>query len=303
MPFATSRQLFFSVVLDFLKFKMKVDKQFLLLLAGLFLNIHKSRVVKKRKPRKKRAVWVKSWLRHAHSAGHYHSLIPKLMDTTEYGYAHDFFNYMRMDSVLFIQILQRVGPRICKDVTNFRLPVSVGERLAITLRHLAAGDSYASLQYAYGVSRHTIAKLVPETCAAIIEEFGNEVLVCPTTPEGWKSVAKRYGDRWNFSHCIGAIDGKHCRIRNPPNKGSLYFNYKKYFSVILFAMVDADYKFMYIDVGAEGSCGDSTIFNDSDLMRAFAAGQLGVPPPDHMDNDDMDTPYYLAGKNIYFIFK
>ena len=34
--------------------------------------------------------------------------------------------------------------------------------------------------------------------------------------------------------------------------GSEYFNYKKYFSKLLGAIVDMDYRFIYFDLGAEG---------------------------------------------------
>ena len=40
----------------------------------------------------------------------------------------------------------------------------------------------------------------------------------------------------------GAIDGKHCRVVKFDNHGRILFNYKGYHSVVLLAVVDADYK-------------------------------------------------------------
>ncbi|KAF0761526.1 protein ANTAGONIST OF LIKE HETEROCHROMATIN PROTEIN 1-like [Aphis craccivora] len=44
------------------------------------------------------------------------------------------------------------------------------------------------------------------------------------------------------------------------NSSSLFFNYKNYFSVVLLDMMDANYKFIAIDVGSFGREGDSGIF-------------------------------------------
>ena len=65
--------------------------------------------------------------------------------------------------------------------------------------------------------------------------------------------------------CItGAIDGKHVACKAPPNSGSDYKNYKSFFRIILFGMVDADYKFLWADVDGKDSCSgcsDAQIFN------------------------------------------
>lgn len=70
------------------------------------------------------------------------------------------------------------------------------------------------------------------------------------TVENFRKNADKFSFRWNYPHAVAAIDGKHVRIKCPSNSGSLYFNYKEYFSVVLLALVDSDCKFVAIDVGS-----------------------------------------------------
>lgn len=77
---------------------------------------------------------------------------------------------------------------------------------------------------------------------------------------------------------MGALDGKHIVIRNPPDAGSDYYNYKGTYSIVLLALVDADYCFTYIDVGAQGRVSDGGIFQESTLHEKLENSQLNMEP-------------------------
>lgn len=81
----------------------------------------------------------------------------------------------------------------------------------------------------------------------------------------WEEIQVGFNDRWNFPGCCGAIDGKHIVIKAPPSAGSEYYNYKSTNSVVLLAVVDHDYRFSYIDVGAYGRNADGGVFQSCDL--------------------------------------
>lgn len=67
---------------------------------------------------------------------------------------------------------------------------------------------------------------------------------------GPQHIVKHFEERWNFPNCIGSMDGKHIMLQPPFNSGLYYFNYKHSFSIVLLAVVDADYEFtyMYVDM-------------------------------------------------------
>lgn len=135
-----------------------------------------------------------------------------------------------------------------------------GLKLVITLRYLATGNSYKSLEYDFRVANSTISLFIPQVCQAIYDEYKEEVFTMPEDTDGWREVANKFSTRWNFHHCLGAIDGKHIEIRKPRKTGSIYYNYKGYFSIILLVIVDADYKFLWCNIGAPGSASDALKF-------------------------------------------
>ena len=67
---------------------------------------------------------------------------------------------------------------------------------------------------------------------------------------GWMKIATNFQSRWQFSRCLGSIDGKHVVVQAPNNSGSLHFNYKKTHSIVLLAVVDANYNFVIVNVSA-----------------------------------------------------
>ncbi|XP_076039004.1 uncharacterized protein LOC143024119 [Oratosquilla oratoria] len=150
-----------------------------------------------------------------------------------------------------------------------RSPLTVGFKLAVILHFLACGDSYTSLQYSFRVSKSAICIFFPKVRKAIIDTYKHEVLKCPKTPEEWKTVAEVFAKKWNYHNCGGALDGKHVPIKKPKKGGSLYCKYKKFHSIILMAVADAKYKFLYVDIGAEGGAGDGGTWIKCNLHHAI----------------------------------
>ena len=184
---------------------------------------------------------------------------------------------MRMTHEFFEMIKTRLEPLLARQATNYRAPISVGETLTLTIRYLATGESYTSLSCQFRVGRSTISKFLQKVCRAIQDEFTREYLRCPTIPDEWKQLETEFRIRWNVPHALGALDGKQVALKKPKNSGALYHNYKGFFSIVMLALVDGQYKFRWVDVGTAGSCSDDQIFNTCHPKRQIDDGSIGFP--------------------------
>mgnify|MGYP005983884593 FL=1 len=109
----------------------------------------------KKKP-KKRRFWVRPTLRSRSQYNGTHLLEDLKRDdvgSIDYGmtYRGSFKNFCRLSSVDFDHLLRLIGPKICKTDTRLRDAIPINERLAVTLRFLATGDSYQSLMYLFKI--------------------------------------------------------------------------------------------------------------------------------------------------------
>ena len=191
----------------------------------------------------------------------FNKLIPQLRSNDP----EMFFTYLRMNAATYGRLLSMVEDDLCKY--SIRTPVSPSERLTITLVFLAAGCSQQELAFRFQRGRSTISNILSETCEVLWKNLSSEFVKVPNSTEEWQKIAEEFHIRWNFPHCIGSIDGKHFRIQCPKKSGSSFFNYKHFFSILVLAMCDADYKFTYVNVGSAGREGDAGVFRKSDFFE------------------------------------
>jgi hypothetical protein len=158
-------------------------------------------------------------------------------------------------------------------------------------RYLATGDSFQSISFSYRVGHSTVAYVVRDTCRALWKCLSNEVMKAPDE-DSWKKIATDYWNKWNFPNCVGAIDGKHVLIQAPPNSGSQYFNYKGSHSIILLAVVDANLRFLVLDIGAYGRSSDGGVFANSIFGQYLQQGKMNLPPPSPFINSPPGSPSY-----------
>lgn len=209
-----------------------------------------------------------------------------------------FYNYCRMSTELFDHLLSIVGPFLEKQIV-IRDPIPARTRLLVCLRYLAFGDSMASISYAFRIGVNTVSKIVSETCEILWNCLHKSVMP-PPNKESWLRIATEFENKWNFPHCVGAIDGKHVVIQAPPHSGSAYYNYKGTHSINLLAISDANYCFTLVDIGAEGRQSDGGIFANSEFGQRFERNEMDLPQQSAVEaNNGFPLPYVLVADEAF----
>ncbi|XP_074028730.1 uncharacterized protein [Leptinotarsa decemlineata] len=159
-----------------------------------------------------------------HEHGEFHHLYEELRRDSMKCY-----EYFRMDIKTFDYLLSKVQRRLLKRGPNCILnPILPVERLAVTLRYLATGASFKSLAFTFRMGTSTVSKIVDETAGAIWDVLQPIHIQVPNETM-FKDISHQFFDKWNFPLCLGAIDGKHIRVKCPPNSGTIFYNYKHFF--------------------------------------------------------------------------
>ncbi|KAJ8959728.1 hypothetical protein NQ314_006152 [Rhamnusium bicolor] len=89
-------------------------------------------------------------------------------------------NHLRMSENQFEELYEKVKSKIEKQNTIMREALPSRLKLQITLRYLATGDTYGTLEALYRVPRCSIGRFVPEVCKAIWEVLEEYIKVSRT---------------------------------------------------------------------------------------------------------------------------
>ena len=123
------------------------------------------------------------------------------------------------------------------------------------------------LSFSFRIGKATVSKIISETCDAIYTVLKDTYLSPPQSKEEWLEISSKFEELWDMPHVIGCLDGKRSRIECPNLSGTLYHNYKGFFSIVLLAICDANYCFTLFDLGQFGS--------NNDRMSYFTCHKIG----------------------------
>jgi len=156
-------------------------------------------------------------------------------------------NYLNEDWIESFRMKRTTFQFICDElrselrpVTPFlvsREPLSVEEKVAITLYYLASCCEYRVVANIFGVHKTSIWRCLYDTVDAINKIFLPKFIKMSHINE-CEMISAAYETHTNVPQIIGAIDGTHIPILPPAEGYKDYINRKGWPSIILQAVVD-----------------------------------------------------------------
>jgi hypothetical protein len=153
--------------------------------------------------------------------------------------------------------------------------ISVNGNVCV-LRYVSIGQSFRSFGFPFRTDHYTVGKIVDQFSDVLWTRLSSKHVTVPDH-DRFLDTATKFKEIWNFPNVIGCINGKHISIKCPPKAGSLLYNYKQFFSVVLQGVADSECRFIFIDVGAYGKQSDGGTFSASTLYSITSWKTLNLP--------------------------
>ena len=209
---------------------------------------------------------------------------------------NDWYENFRMRKETFEYLCNKLRTYVSKQQTKMRQPISVEERVAVTLWYLSTGSEFRTVAWLFGISKSSVCLIVRETCEAIVHVLQKQMIKLPKG-DILDQVIEGFEFRWGFPNCFGAVDGTHIPVTPPSNCRTDYFNRKGSYSIILQGLVDFKYLFTDINVGWPGKVHDARVFRNSNIYTKGCQGTLCPPRPRNINGTDV--PLVILGDPAY----
>ena len=278
-----------AILLHFEEKRNLIVRQCLLHIEAILLLVQEHEEVKRRERRKAR-----SCRRFLRNTGWW--------DLVRDTYSPErFYETLRMSRATFNHILVRIHDKLLKKTVTEE-PIPPDFRLAITIYKVARGDYIYTIGEMCGLAKSTVCVIVTETCSAIINTLWDDTVkkYFPTSRDDFKDSMAKFGEKWQFPYAFAAVDGSHLPIKCPKGGAQAmkqYFNFKGFYSIVLMALVDAEYRFIWASVGTPGNTHDSTLMQSTELWDRIVAGN--VIPNIVQQIDNVDIPPLILGDGVF----
>ncbi len=144
--------------------------------------------------------------------------------------------------------------------------MSVEKQLLITMWILGNPETIRSVSDRFNVTKSSVFRIVRCICHAIVNNLAAQ-FICWPSGEHLKQVTEQFQRNKGLPHCVGAIDGTHIPIKAPYDNPEQYVNRKKFHSVQLQGVCDADRFFTDVYCAYPWSVHDAHVLPNSPLYQ------------------------------------
>ena len=207
----------------------------------------------------------------------------------------------RVSRATFLYILSKIQGDIEKE-SLAEPSISPDCRLAMCLYRLGRGDYLYTISELTGYGTSTVCEIVNQVSTAIVNNMWNCSVSCnfPKDTDAMKNCMVDMEAEWQFPCCFGALDGCHIPIKCP--SGGLeackeYHNFKNFYSIVLMALIDSKYRFIWASAGFPGNSHDSVILQATELYHSLTVGD--VLPPISKNENGVDIHPLILGDSAF----
>lgn len=146
-----------------------------------------------------------------------------------------------------------------------RKPISAKLSFLLFLWYIANTEPLRTMSDRFNISISSVFRVLRRVIAWLLTK-ADEVINWPQEHEV-RMICEQFSRKRGINNVLGAIDCTHIQIVKPAINARSYCNRKKYFSINLQAVVDADMCFRNIYCGEPGSLHDARVFRRSVLYE------------------------------------
>ncbi|XP_018026978.1 putative nuclease HARBI1 isoform X2 [Hyalella azteca] len=172
-----------------------------------------------------------------------------------------------------INIIHELEPLLQRQTLRSHA-ITVCTQIMATLRFLASGSFQNVVGDISGLSQPSVSNIITSVTNALAEKSLNEVKMPAGVIERQQTM-RDFHALGGFPRVIGAIDGSRIPIKAPVDDEAIFVNRKKFHSMNIQVVCDANKRIINFNVSNPGSTHDSYIWSNCELRARFQRGEFG----------------------------
>ncbi|XP_066582100.1 putative nuclease HARBI1 [Prorops nasuta] len=184
--------------------------------------------------------------------------------------------HFRMKKETYMVLENLLRPSI-SDSNKNNLPLK--KKILLTIWIISTLETFRSVADRFGVSKTTAYEAFKEVIFTLKILMPNFIQWPDAEKRNESTKIFQLRSR-GFPGVVGAIDGSHIAIKQPPLNANDYYNRKDYHSIILQAICDEKGKFIDILIGRPGRAHDAAVFRSSEIYKKLTDKDNPLLPHD-----------------------